>query len=284
MQVHRFDRNEIPNLIKLANKIGWGYNTENWEHFFKLGIIVGHKDENENPISCGVLVLYSNSIGWLTSFIVSPDHRRKGLAKEVWNYLKKEIGIRRISVGLVSTEEGLPFYHAMGFSLARKVFKYTRENGHAFPDQQVDTQNCFSEIQTDDLSLITATDKNAFGFDRREMLKGKLLNAIRAFKVVDSKGYINGFAIGVNEGGLLCIGPIIAESDEIALDLILKIAKGSNIPIRMDLNEGHTPLSKALEEKGFKLERIPPVMSLNGQKQLPPLPQNYIGLAAQALG
>ena len=85
------------------------------------------------------------------------------------------------------------------------------------------------------------------------------------------------------EGSLLCIGPVVAPDERTAADLIVKSALDHPGPVRLDVPEGKNDLFQMLEEDGFELERIPPLLSFGGQP-LPAMSSNYMALAGQALG
>lgn len=128
-KLHPLTQKDIPALLELAKEIGWGYNSENWLQFFRLGTVLGHRDSNGRPISSAVMIKYADRLRWLTSFIVSPRFQRQGLARELWEGLKSSDAPAQPPVGLVSTEKGIPFYESIGFKQVTSVYKYVRANG-----------------------------------------------------------------------------------------------------------------------------------------------------------
>ncbi len=274
--------NDIPELLAIAHEIGWGYNPSNWLCFMSLGIVIGHRNSEGKPISSAVMIKYNENLRWLTSFIVSPRWQRQGLARELWAFLEKETETEEIPVGLISTEEGLAFYEAMGFHEVGSVHKFVRANGldikTSFPDRST-----FQRILETDLSEIVDLDKATVGVSRATMIEAKMKDAVQSVKTRDEKNNLNGFAFGVMEGSLLCIGPVVASDEETALQLILSVAKNHSGQMRLDIKSGNPQLMAALKQNGFLEERCPPILSYKN-RNLPKTSPNYFAIAAQALG
>lgn len=282
LKIAKLTFTDIPALLDLAKEIGWGYNRQNWLQFMKLGLVIGHRDMDGLPISCAVMIYYDPGLRWLTSFIVSPRFQRKGLAAQLWKSFEKEISTNETPVGLISTEEGIPFYQAMGFRHSGNVHKFVRPHGYDLNFSAV-IQEGVHKIVESDIQDIIALDQSAFGVGRGLMLQGKMEDALKCFKYVDGLGNIKGFAAAVREGEFLCIGPVIAPNQFIAESLILNCSKDHSNPIRMDLLSGNNTLFAKLKVNDFSEERIPPVMGFQN-RLLPTCQPEYIGLAAQALG
>ena len=271
MKLDRLHEQDIPALLDLAREIGWGYNPDNWRLFMSLGVVLGHRDDGGRPISSAVMIKYGDSLRWLTSFIVSPRFQRRGLARALWEGLRAADAGTRAPIGLVSTEEGIPFYGSIGFKQVATLRKYVRVDGRGLsPSRDL------AAAGLADLNAIAALDSAASGVARRSMLEGKLRSAVSARISRD------GFAIAVMEGELLCIGPVVAPNASLALDLILAVAADHLGTIRLDLPYDQSDLARRLEERQFELEREPPVLSYGGAA-LPPSSKHYVAIAAQAL-
>jgi GNAT superfamily N-acetyltransferase len=281
-QLKALTENDIPALLELAKTIGWGYNAENWAQFFRLGVVLGHREIGGQLISSAVMIKYGDSLRWLTSFIVSPRFQRLGLARELWQGLKAADPSPHSPIGLISTDEGIPFYESIGFKQVDLVHKYVRANGLGI-NYSVPRNYTLRAASIADLEIIVAMDEAARGVYRREMLDGKL----RASKIIlvtcDSTGLPNGFAIAAMEGDLLCIGPVVAPDESSAADLIIGATRNHAGPVRVDLVSGKSDLMQVLIKHEFKLERVPPVLSYAGSP-LPKTSHQYMALAAQALG
>jgi hypothetical protein len=282
-KISRLTESDISQLLELATEIGWGYNRANWLQFLNLGIVVGHRLENDRVISCAVMVRYGASLNWLTSFIVSPSFQRRGLAQDLWLFLKNQIPDSKTPVGLVSTVEGLPFYQSMGFKESRSVHKFVRANGVGIVLPNVQSVSRIVSVNSIDQLKIIEMDKLAVGLSRAEMIESKLSNCVSAVKAIDDKQQTCGFAIAVVEGDQLCIGPVVARDWQTALNLILTVAVNYNGPMRLDIVANNELLRNELLTHGFLQSRIAPVLSY-GDIPLPSVQREYFALAAQALG
>ena len=280
MIIEKLQTSDIPDLIQLSSSIGWGYTADNWETFFHLGRVIGHKAADGELASCAVEIAHSPRLSWLTSFIVSPHHRRQGLARELWHHLKNQTHQNPVTYGLISTEEGLPFYQSLGFQKQRAVYKFTRSCGKDL--KLSENQFPLVPISNDDLETLAILDAKGFGVSREKLIKSKLQNHLKAYKLISAQSEVTGFAIAINEGGWLCIGPVVAANSDQALDLIIGCSEGSPNPVRLDLTSDDKHLHQELIQRGFQLEREPPVMSFGDQ--LPQWSSQYFAIAAQAFG
>lgn len=273
---------DIPALLALANEIGWGYNRENWLQFMSLGTVLGHRDEAGNPVSSAVMVEYGSELFWLTSFIVSPRFQRRGLAQEMWFALKRKVDEVNAPVGLASTDQGLPFYMTMGFRQVGTVKKLVRQNGLGLLDGDSSPKGITS-ILPEDFGALVELDRESVGAQRDTMIHGKLKNATATAKIVGNNGELQGFAISVMEGDLLCVGPVLAPSGKAATQLVQCVANGHPGRVRLDLVPENLDVMNSLLNMGFMQDREPPLLCY-GTKELPKRSQTYIAIAAQALG
>ena len=275
-------RKDIPALQSLAEEIGWGYSTDNWKQFFSLGVVCGHRGLTSGLFSCAVMIKYDQSFRWLTSFVVSPNYQRRGLARELWSGLLANDIAEEPSIGLVSTDEGIKFYESIDFKQVTSVHKYVRPNGFGLKAKKYGDHLIRPFIESD-VEFVVSLDEGARGTQRRSMLLGKLRASTGTLVSCDKSSRPNGFVIAVMEGNLLCLGPVVAPDENTAADLIIEVATNFSSALRLDILAGKNHLLAILEENQFMMERVAPVLSYGGR----PLPQtlpSYIALAAQALG
>ena len=62
------------------------------------------------------------------------------------------------------------------------------------------------------------------------------------------------------------LGPLVAEDDRIATNLLEHVISENPNRMRIDVLSNHTNFSRVLYEYGFDLVSTPPVMTYNGMK------------------
>jgi len=210
---------------------------------------------------------------------VHPDFRRLGigfaLMEHVLEWLEGQ-GVARVV--LDASPMGLPIYEKLGFVPCDQVNIFQRQSGRPAFQPPPEVQH----FSLQNLDLVTATDKQAFGTDRSRLL-GVLLSEYpkRAFLVKDVQGNVDGYLIAQGNS----MGPWVSQTKANAA-LLLKAALSLsfiNRPLTVIVPGENTDATELLQHYGFEKVRILRNM-VRGSKKPAGQRENVYGQTSPSLG
>ena len=180
-----------------------------------------------------------------------PDFQRLGVGFALMEHLLGWLGGQGVTrVSLDASPMGQPIYEKLGFFVCDQVNIFQRKSDEPIfqPPSGV------HHLSLQNLDLITATDKGAFGTDRGRLLKA-LLEAYpqRGFFLKDGQGKINGYLIAQEKN----IGPWVSKTTADA-ELLLKAALSLSFsgPVSV-IAPGENPKAAVLlQHYGFERVRV----------------------------
>lgn len=181
-----------------------------------------------------------------------PDFQRLGIGFALMEHLLgwlEQQGERRVA--LEASPMGQPIYEKLGFVVCDQVNIFQRQNDALAPQPAFGIQH----LSLQNLDLITATDKQAFGSDRSHLL-GALLEVFpqRSFFLKDGQGNTKGYLIAQENN----IGPWVSQTTADA-ESLLKAALSlpfSNGPISVIAPEENPEAGVLLQRFGFARVRV----------------------------
>ena len=226
--------------------------------FKELGII-----RNLQPAGAFVAHNHETTVGVVFSLMypdfayvgplgVHPDFQRLGigfaLMKHVLEWLEGQGATR---VALDASTMGLPIYEKLGFVAFEQVNIFQRQSAGLLSQPPPEVQH----LSLQNLDLITATDKQAFGTDRSRLL-GSLINEYpqRAFCLKDEGRKTSGYLIAQEKS----IGPWISQS-KVDAELLLKAALSlsfSNGPVTVIIPDENSNAKALIQRYGFERVRV----------------------------
>jgi GNAT superfamily N-acetyltransferase len=242
---------DIPAGLRLCRASGWNQTERDWQHFLTTapdGALVAVEDDQ---VIGSVATLPYGPFAWISMVLVDPHARRRGLGT-----LLLERGLAlipdEVTARLDATPAGEVIYRRLGFSgeyaLARWFVDASRMSG-------VPTTNA-RPIAPDDWSVILETDACVFGASRTQLLERLAGEAPEYAWVVQDENGVQGYVFGRHGSLRDHIGPLIAESAEIAeqlLDACLGVKPERDVFI--DAPDDQQSWRAALVARGFALER-----------------------------
>lgn len=210
---------------------------------------------------------------------VHPDFQRLGigfaLMERILEWLDGQ-GVTRVA--LDASPMGQSIYERLGFVPFDLVNIFQRQNGGSSFQPPTGVQH----LSLQNLDLITATDKQAFGTDRSRLLSALLeVYPQRCFFLKDEQGNINGYLIAQERS----IGPWVAQTKAEA-ESLLKAALSlpfDDGPVSVIVPDENFEATALLQNFGFEKIRMLRHM-LRGSKRPAGQRENLYGQTSPSLG
>ncbi|MEI4712419.1 GNAT family N-acetyltransferase [Bacillus cereus] len=281
MRVERLKKENIEDIVALSSYIGWDYNRAEVETIFNSGIVYGVWNKGGKLIASAAIILYGEAFASIGMVIVHPDYKGRGIGKAITSSCMNSVSART-PIMLIATEEGKPLYEKLGFRSVSYVSKYIC-NSYNADDHCVGNENYMMNYEVGDLEKIIKIDGYAFGTNRKEFLKKRIMQSEQCIVVKDKEQSVLGYGLSIQTPENKIIGPIVAKNDEMAMRIVHDLARGHHGKLRIDVLEGKKGFMKVLEITGFKKVNTPPIMMKNSGQLLKRNNELY-SIAAQIFG
>ncbi|MED3035627.1 GNAT family N-acetyltransferase [Bacillus thuringiensis] len=281
IRVKRLREEQIGDIVSLSSYIGWDYNREEIETIFNAGIVYGVWNEREELIASAAIILYGEKLASIGMVIVHPDYKGRGIGKIITDACVKSVSAHT-PIMLIATDEGKPLYEKLGFRAVSYVSKYIC-NSYNVNDYCVRNEDYMMDYEEGDLEKIIKIDEYAFGTNRKEFLKKRIMQSEQSIVVKDKEQNVLGYGLSIQTPENKIIGPVLAKNDAMAMRIVHDLAKGHNGKLRIDVLEGKKDFMKVLEITGFKKVNTPPIMMKNSGQLLKRNNELY-SIAAQIFG
>lgn len=280
-RVERLSKETIDDIVALSSYIGWDYNKEEIETIFNSGIVYGVWNERKELIASAAIILYGETLASIGMVIVHPDYKGRGIGKAITDSCVKSVSTQT-PIMLIATDEGKPLYEKLGFRAVSYVSKYIC-NSYNVNYTSAGNEEYMMNYEECDLEGIIKIDEYAFGTNRREFLKERIMQSERCIVVKDKEQNVLGYGMSIQTPENKIIGPVVAKNDTMAIEIVHYLAREHNGKLRMDVPEGKKDFMKELEIIGFQKVNTPPIMIKN-RDQLLKRNNKLYGIAAQIFG
>lgn len=250
----RATRAELDLILGWARAEGWNPGLDDAEAFYAAdpeGFFVA-VDEADRAVAAISVVNHSADFAFLGLYIVAPEHRGKGIGYALWQHALEHAGAR--TVGLDGVEAQQDNYAASGFAYASATTRFSGDIiGATFPDIRIATAE---EIET-----LIALEARASGILKPAYLRCWLAGSpTRTTLVSRSDSGITGMCT-VRACARGCkIGPLVAETSEVAARLMRQAATLCEGPVTIDVPAPSTGLAGTCQafgmSAGFKTARM----------------------------
>ncbi|WP_305454947.1 GNAT family N-acetyltransferase [Bacillus mycoides] len=281
IRVERLRKGKIEDIVALSSHIGWDYNREEIEMILNTGIVYGVVNEREELIASAAIILYGETLASIGMVIVHPDYKGRGIGKIITDLCVKSV-LTQTPIMLIATDEGKILYEKLGFRAVSYVSKYIC-NSYNANYHCVENEEYIVNYEERDLEEIIQIDKDAFGTNREEFLKYRIIQSEQCIVTKDAQQNVLGYGISIQTPENKIIGPIVAKNDKMAMRMVHYLVREHNGKLRIDVPEGKKDFMKELEIIGFKKVNTPPIMMKNSDKLLKRNNELY-SIAAQIFG
>lgn len=248
MDIRAMTLPELEVVLDWAAMEGWNPGLQDAASFYAAdpgGFLLGLLDGE--PVASIFAVRYGAGFGFIGGYIVRPEFRGKGYGMAVW-----QAGMARLAgrnVGLDGVPAQQANYARSGFRLAHRNVRY---------------EGCGSDVPAadrvlplgqQDLDDILRYDRAFFADDRQHFMRCWLRqDGSVAFGVRDADGALLGYAVLRPCRAGFKIGPLCAESPEVAEELMLALRGRVPVdePVFLDVPEPNTAAVALAERHGMR--------------------------------
>lgn len=234
--------------------------------------VVVHHDAGAGPLA------------WIGGLVVRPEARSAGLGRRL---LREAIAFAEAEgaagIGLDASPPGVPLYESEGFRTVAFAQRWSREASAPRPAAPRLETAAVYPISSCEIMELHAYDAPRFGAGRSAFL-AELIGAHpeRSFVAFDKKaGHVVGYALGQER----FIGPIVADSPDIAARLLLACERAGAPALAYPLEAG-APALDVLMAAGYSADKEVGRFRrmLRGVGALPGRPETQYATGAGAIG
>ena len=266
----------------LSIEAGWNQNLADWRFMLGAGRGFGCADANGQWQASSLILPLGQRLAWISMVLVTRERRRGGVGTTLLKHCISEVQSAGAVAGLDATEQGRPIYLPLGF---RDLYPIARWHFDAATDvPRLPAGVSARPAGAADLPRLALYDRPHTGMERPALLAHLALRQpARAWLAEDAAGKLVGFGLGREGRTATSLGPIVADSEPIALALIARASTAAPGPFIIDVPAAHSALRKWLEAQGAVTPRGYMRMTLGEAKGLDD-PSHLFALAGPELG
>ncbi len=268
----------------LSVEAGWNQNLTDWRFMLSTGRGYGCLNTDGTWRASSLVLPLGHKLAWISMVLVTKASRRGGLGTGLLKRCIEEVRAADAVAGLDATEQGRPIYLGLGFSDLYKISRWHLDSVKAAAAVAPPAGIALRPVALSDLPRLATYDRPLSGMERPTILAHL---AIRqpglAWVAETAPGKLAGFVLGREGRFATSIGPVVADSEAIALALISKVATSTQPPFIVDVPDAHAAVRSWLEGQGAVSPRAYVRMTLGAAKGLDD-PSHVFALAGPELG
>jgi GNAT superfamily N-acetyltransferase len=283
LDVIPIDADHCEAVWPLSVEAGWNQNVADWRFMLGAGRGFGCVAADGKWQASSLVLPLGQKLAWISMVLVTKERRRGGLGTGLLKRCIDEVTSAGAVAGLDATEQGRPIYLSLGF---RDLYKISRWHFDRVQDAAIHPPDGVNlrPVGPADLSKLALYDRPLTGMERAAILAHLALRQPgRAWVAEDAAGKISGFALGREGRVATSLGPVVADSEAIALALITRAAAAAPGPFIIDVPQAHRAVRAWLEAQGATSPRGYMRMTLGEAKGLDD-PSHVFALAGPELG
>ncbi len=277
MNTRRMQTENLAEGLRLTQAESWSYRLEDWAFHFHLGKGWVACDAVGRVLGTAFWWPYGDQFATIGLVVVDRHQQSKGIGRRLMNAVMEDAGAR--SLRLVATRAGKRLYEQCGFRDQSAICQHLGAVTATTPPFKSGTAS-FDAASSTDLEALAQWDAKAFATDRTSVLAAVLA---RGEGVVASRqGRLAGYALAREACRGTTIGPVVAEDETLAIEMVARLMQRRSGIMRLDVPEDATVFREWLESSGIACIDTAAVM-IRGTFVPPRSAARVLGLVSQAL-
>jgi GNAT superfamily N-acetyltransferase len=235
-------------LVALSANSGWNQVAADWRFMLQQGRGVGFATPDAHPVASAIHWPVGERLDWISMVLTHTDWRKRGFGTRLLQRCIDAVTGAGRAAGLDATELGRPLYATMGFRELYTLSRWRLERAGPAAPPQAGVE--IRPATASDLAALAAFDRARSGMDRAALLAHLLGRAPGVALVATEAGRIGGFVLGRDGRTMAQIGPVVADSDSIALALLSRAVSASALPAILDVPDRHAAIGDWLRQAG----------------------------------
>ncbi len=259
IQIVDLTTTDIEAGLALSDEAGWNQTGEDWRIFIESGRTIGVRDVNGRLVASAAALPYENRFGYIGMVLVTETWQRRGIATRLVDRCIESLRDSGHVPMLDATPAGELVYRRQGF---HTLFSLDRWECNSLVTPHPETTATIAVRS--DLDRIIDIDAMAIGSGRRQLIEG-------FFKRSGTQVFLgaDGESLAMIRDGRKArqIGPVIARSQSLALDLLGVVLAHCSSRIFIDVLSAWTDIGEWLAQRGFSIQRSFSRMAYGRSKQ-----------------
>lgn len=195
---------------------------------------------------------FDNQVGWIGMMLVRKPYRGLGISRKLMQTTIDRLSACE-SIKLDATPAGEKVYEKLGFQVEYNVFRITNTlKNRQSHDSSTET---IYPIDEDVLVSLKSIDLQVFGSNRSALVDYLLQQETGSQWCIKEDEQFKGYLLSRFGTNYTQLGPIIAESEDVAKKLVEHGLNRINGPIVIDIPVDKVGLIKWVESRGFQIQR-----------------------------
>jgi GNAT superfamily N-acetyltransferase len=283
LDVRPIDPDQGDAVWPLSIEAGWNQNVADWRFMLGAGRGFGCMGPDGRWQASSLVLPLGQKLAWISMVLVTAASRRGGVGTGLLKRCIDEVRSVDAVAGLDATDQGRPIYLGLGFHDLYRIDRWHFDEvvGEAPPALP---GTALRPVTPADLPRLPIYDRPLTGMERPSILAHLALRQpARAWVAEDTAGKLVGFVLGREGRMATSLGPVIADSEAIAVALMARAAAAGAGPFIVDVPQAHRALRAWLEQQGATSPRGYMRMTLGTAKGLDD-PRHVFALAGPELG
>jgi GNAT superfamily N-acetyltransferase len=283
LAIREMTRQDIAAGLRLCRISRWNQLESDWSSFLELNPAGCRVAEKNGQVAGTVATIrYQDRFGWLAMMLVDPRERRAGIGTQLL-YEGLSILSDQRCIRLDATPAGRQLYREHGFVEEYRLHRMTLLRGAVnIPAGSGRARR----MREEDLSAVFERDHEVFGADRQNLLRALFDRSPEFAWVVKAaeEGRIQAYCF--SRPGYLYrqIGPIVADEEHLASDLLSQCLLEDEGPFVVDVPQGSSSAwFDWLSARGFLEERTF-VRMYRGENRYPGIPECLFAVLGPEFG
>lgn len=240
-------------LMEIKNAEHWNQTEQDWkfliENYPEYCQVAAIEDQVVGTVTS---TNFNNQVGWIGMMLVRKPYRGLGISRKLMQTTIDRLSACE-SIKLDATPAGEKVYEKLGFQVECNVFRITSNLENRLSHDS--SNGTINPIEKDALDPLKSMDLQVFGSDRSALVDYLLQQETGNQWCIKEDEQLKGYLLSRFGTNYTQLGPIVAESEDVAKKLIEQGLSRINGPIVIDIPVDKVRLIKWVESQGFQIQR-----------------------------